>query len=94
MTAGSSGVCVTCASFLVRKDGGNDGLHVAAHIAAVVGEDRRDAGDICGAGIAGHEMLDELAADEGTDIGMGEDVGKRAVEVLLRRFGRRGEWFR
>ena len=66
----------------VGEDSRNDGLHIAAHIAAVVGEDGRDAGDIGGAGIAGHEMLDELPADEGTDIGMSKDVGERAVEIL------------
>ena len=46
-------------------------------------------GDIGGAGIAGHQMLDELAGDEGADVGVGEDVGQARLRGPARRFGRR-----
>ena len=83
VAAVGSGVGVAGAGFGIFEDGANDGLHVSADAAAVVGEDGGDAGDVGGAGIAGDQMLDELAADERADVGVGEDVGQRAGEILL-----------
>jgi hypothetical protein len=64
-------------------------LHVAAHAGAVVGEDSGHARDVRRAGIAGDQMLDQLAADERADVGVVEDVGQRAGQVHLGGLARR-----
>ena len=51
MAAGSVGIGVAGAGFLVDEDGGDDGLHVAADVVAVVGEDCGDARDVGRAGV-------------------------------------------
>src|SRR5579859_5483006 len=53
---------------VIKQDRLNHGLHVTAHSLAVVVENWRDAIDVPAAGTARHEPLNQLAADEWTDI--------------------------
>ncbi len=60
----------------------DDGLHAPAHAVPVVGERRRDALDVSGARVRGHEALNEAARDEGTHVRMPEQVVNGGVDVL------------
>ena len=75
---------VVGAGFRVQQYGGDHRLHIAAHALTVVVESRRDARNISGAGIALHQVLDQLRADERPDVRVIEDVVERVVQILQR----------
>ena len=65
------------ASFRIHQHSGDHRLHVSSHALAVIGKSRGDARNIRRAGIALHQMLDQLLADERSDVGMIENVIER-----------------
>jgi len=81
-----------CARFRIEEHGRDDGLHVAAGTGAEHGtagtrvvaavEGLRDVLDVVRAGVAGHELLDERLADEGTNIVVVEDVVQGSLELV------------
>ena len=65
----------------VEQDGAHHRAQIAAHAPAVVGEDRGDAAHIGRAGVAAHQALDQLPADEGADVRMVEQGVERDLQV-------------
>mmetsp|Transcript_5553 Transcript_5553/g.21325 ORF Transcript_5553/g.21325 Transcript_5553/m.21325 type:complete len:622 (-) Transcript_5553:134-1999(-) len=65
----------------IGQDGAQHGLHVAARLGI---EGLGHALHIGGAGVGGDELLDQLAPDEGADIGVVEDVVQRRLQVGAR----------
>ena len=74
------------AGFGVEQDRPHHRTQVAAHALAVVVEHPGHPGHIGRAGVAGGEALDQLATDEGADIGMVE----QRVQPHAQAVGRRG----
>ena len=70
------------ARFVVEQDGLDDGLQVAADAGAVVIEDLRDAVNVIAAGVAGHQALNEFAADERRDVLVVENRIEGGFKVL------------
>ena len=52
-------------------------------------ENSGDALDVGGAGIAGHQMLDQLLANKGRQTGLSENIVQSAAQIRLRRLTRR-----
>ena len=80
MAAVKCWIGIACPRFLVFKNGADHRLHISANPAAVVCEYRGNARYVSGTRIARDKMLNELFADERTDVGMVKDVGKRTSE--------------
>ena len=70
------------AGFVVEQDGFDDGGQVAADAGAVVVELGNDAVDVAAAGRGGDQSLDELAAEEGAEVRVLEDLVVDGIELL------------
>ena len=66
----------------VGEDRAHHGAEVAAHAAAVVGEDLRHAIDIAGARVAGDKALDQLATDERPGVRVVEERVELVLQIL------------
>ena len=85
-----AGIELDCtARFRIGQDGIDHGFHIAAHALTVVVEHGGNAAYIVGRRVTGHQLLDELLADEGTDVGMHEDIVDCIGEIRLDRLPRR-----
>ena len=65
----------------VQQNGADDRLEIAAHAGAVIVEFLHDAIEIIAAGMAGHEALDELAADVRAHIRIVKNRVDRLVQI-------------
>lgn len=63
-------------------------MQIAANALAVIIEDRGDSGDVCGAGITCHQMLDENTANKRPHVWMVENVIESVREILFRGLAR------
>ncbi len=84
-----AGLRISRSRLLVHDDGREDGFHISAHAAAIVGKDRGDTLHISGTRIAGNQVLNKLPANKGTDVGVSKYVVERALQILLRGLARR-----
>src|SRR3982074_3082441 len=62
----------------------NHRFQISSNALSVVCEDRRDATDVGGRGIAGDQMLNQVFADKRGHIGMIEDIVQSIGQILLR----------
>ncbi len=86
--ADGGGRRVAAPGFRIQQNGGQRGLHVAAFPRTIAiefsaGEGLRHALHVGGAGIAGHQLLDQLRGDEWRKIWMIEDYRKNGVQFLF-----------
>src|SRR5208337_915647 len=69
--------------FRIEENGGDDGLQIATHAAAVVVEDLGNTADISGTRIAGDQFLNQLLANKWAHVGVIENVLQAGVEIGL-----------
>jgi len=79
---GSRSLMLRLAAGSVQQHGLDHGGQISPHALAIVGKHRSHAAHMGGIRVAAHQLLDELARDEGAHIGMGADDVQRAAQVL------------